>query len=94
MNPCGKGRSYFFGFVCGSWQRRQRMRWLLSGAPHFEQRRFFFFSTNLVRGRVFMEDSLGFSMIRRITGKTENTAAVAGTHKSSQFFPQTQEASD
>jgi hypothetical protein len=34
--------------------RLQRVRWLLSLAPHFGQRRLFRFKTSFVRGRDFM----------------------------------------
>jgi hypothetical protein len=35
-------------------QRRQRVTWLFSFAPHLGQRRFFSCIVNRVRGRVFM----------------------------------------
>lgn len=45
---------YFFGRVCFSWQRLQRVTWLFNLPPHFGQRRALSFKTKVVRGRVRM----------------------------------------
>jgi hypothetical protein len=46
------GPIYFFGRLCVSWHRLQRVFWELIIPPHFGQRRHFNFITWAVRGRI------------------------------------------